>query len=117
MKLSKFTLIIFLIILIIFVIFVGWFGYFIGQHNASLAVRNVSPKQIAESMHSDNFYGEYQRTMLLITGKVKKTINQGQDTLVSFETTNTPSILGTVTCDLGRNLRTVKIGGTIKVLS
>lgn len=117
MKISKKIIVIILIVILLFVAAVARTAYTIGQHNASFTVKEVTPKQLAESMQQDNFYGEYIRTMLLVTGTVKEVTTKNQDTIVQFTVTNSPSVLGKVSCDLGNNQKQVKTGDTIRVLT
>ena len=117
MKVSKTKLTISFVISIVLIVLVGRFAYSIGQHNASLTVKEATPKQLAEAMQNDNFYGEYPSTMLLVNGKVQSLTNQGGNTLVQFETTNSSSALGKVTCNLVNTQATVKVGDSIHILS
>jgi hypothetical protein len=116
MKISKVTLTISIIIVIILILTSGCFAYSLGQHNASLTIKEATPKQLAEEMQSDNFYGEYTKTMLLVNGKIKTVTKQNSDTIVQFDVTNSPSALGNVSCNI-RNNREVKVGDTVRVLT
>ncbi len=116
MKITK-RKVIGLLFILVFVIFVALTSYNIGQHNASLTVKEATPLQLAEAMQQDNFYGEYIRTMLLITGSVKAVTKQNQDTIVQFSVTYSPTVLGKVLCDLGNTKTQVKVGDTIRVLT
>ena len=116
MKISKITLVISFIIVIVLMVLVGQFAYSFGQHRASLTVKEATPKQLAEAMQSDNFWGDYPKMMLLVKGNVISVNRQNNDTVVGFMTTSSPSVLPTVSCDLGNN-QTVKTGDTITILS
>ncbi len=117
MKISKITATIVFVLLVVLVIFVARFAYSIGQHNASLSVREVTPLQLAEAMQSDGFYGKYTKTMLLVNGTVQEVTKQGNDTLVQFEVTKSPSAFGKVTCALGSNQSDIKVGDSIRILT
>lgn len=117
MKISKITLFISFIIVIVLLVLVGRFAYSIGQHNASLTVKEATPMQLAEAMQSDNFYGDYTKAMLLVNGTVKAVTQQNAETIVQFEVTNSPSALGTVSCDVGMNQVGVKAGDTVRFLT
>jgi len=117
MKVSKITFAISFIIFIVLIMLVGRFAYSIGQHNANLTVKEATPKQLAEAMQSDNFYGEYTKTMLLVNGTVKTVTQQNADTILQFEVTNSPTALGKVACDLRSNQEAIKVGDTIRVLT
>lgn len=116
MKISKITLGISFVIVIVLVILVGRISYSIGQHNASLTVKEATPKELAEAMQNDNFYGEYSNTMLLVSGTVEAVIQQNVNTIVKFAVTDSPSALGTVSCSVENN-QTVKIGENIRFLT
>jgi hypothetical protein len=116
MKISKVTFTIGIIIVIILILTVGRFAYSLGQHNASLTIKGATPKQLAEEMQSDNFYSEYTKTMLLVSGKIKTVTQQNSDTIVQFEVANSPSALGNVACGI-RNDQGVKQGDTVRVLT
>lgn len=117
MKISKITIFIIIAIFLALLIIVGRTAYNLGQHNATLIVKETTPLQIAEAMEKDNFYGEYIRTMLLVKGTVKTVIKQNSDTIVQFVVTASPTVLGKVTCDLGNNQMQIKSGDVIRVLT
>lgn len=117
MNISKITFAVIFVLIIALVIFVARFAYSVGQNNASLTVREVTPIKLAEAMQSDGFYGKYTKTMLLVNGTVQNVTQQRNDTLVQLAVTKSPSALGKVTCDLGSNPSAVKIGDTIRVLT
>lgn len=116
MKLSKIQFFVLLLFLIL-IIFVGPFAYFIGQREASLSVTQASPMQLAQAMQSDNFYSKYSQTMLLVKGKIKTVTKQGKNTVVQFETTSSPNILGKVFCNVENNKTQIKVGNVIQFLT
>lgn len=117
MKVSKTILAISFIIFIVLIILVGRFAYSIGQHDASLTVKEATPMQLARAMQSDNFYGAYTQTMLLVSGQVKSVTQRNTDTLVQFEVTTSPSALGNVSCNIKNNQTKIKAGNTVRVLT
>ncbi len=105
-------------ILILILMFAVWkIAFNFGSLTASLTIRQASPALLAKLMQSDNFYGTYPKTMLLVTGKVKSVSIENGNKLVEFSTANGPSVLPIVTCNIGKNIASVSAGQTISVLS
>lgn len=116
MKFSKVTIAISLIIALAIILLIARFAYSIGRHNASFTVKEVTPKQIAEAMQSDNLYSKYTETMLLMSGTVKTVIHQDGHIIMQFKVTNSPSALGMVSCNLGSD-QAVKAGAIVRILT
>ncbi len=117
MKISKKIAVSVFILILIFIILVVRFAYFIGEQDASLKVQEATPKQLAQYMSSDNFYGNYAKTMLYITGIVESVSKQGSKSVVQFKVTDNPTVLGKVSCSLLNSNLKIKAGDKIKVLT
>lgn len=105
-----------IIICVIIIVLTAKVAYSIGQHTASLTVREVTPKDLAEAMQGDSFYGKYPNTMLLVTGTIKNITQNNGHSVVQFETTTKTNVLPSIFCDMGNNL-SIHPGETIKVLT
>lgn len=117
MKISKLKFVIIVCIFLLAVIIVGRTAYNRGQLYASPTIVEATPLELAQVMQSDNFWGKYTQTILLIKGRVQEIKKQGNNTIVQFYTTNTPSVLGKVSCDINNNHNQIKQGDTIRVLT
>ena len=114
MKALKITLSI--IVCIIIIVLTAKVAYSIGQHTANLMVKEATPKELAEAMQGDNFYGNYANTMLLVRGTVNNVTNMNNHEIVRFETTTKTNVLPKVFCTMETN-ESLHTGDTIKILT
>ncbi|HEY6537525.1 MAG TPA: hypothetical protein VI138_00615 [Candidatus Dormibacteraeota bacterium] len=78
-----------------------------------LNVRRVTPQQLADAMHGDDFYSNYREDTLLIRGSIASVSGDGSHLTLEFSTSGTFKAL----CRLQRNVPGIHVGQRIIVVS
>jgi len=78
-----------------------------------LAIKSVSPDQIAGAMQQDDFFSNYRYDTLLVRGTVTSVRKTGNALVVGLKT----DVAFAVSCDLGSYSQPVAMGDTISVMT
>ena len=99
--------------LIVAVVLVG--SFFLGSKYAldHLAIRQVTPTQIASAMKDDHFWRSYRENTLLVSGVVSSVVHGGKSTVISLDTDSSYG----VECSFTDISRLPTVGQTIRVLA
>jgi hypothetical protein len=94
---------------------VGGGFFFLGAKHATetMAIRRVTPDQVARAMQDDSFYSDFKEATLVMRGTVASVHQRAGDVVVEFSTRSAYKSL----CDLGSPLSTPHVGDTITVLA
>lgn len=94
---------------------VGTVSFFCGDSYAleGLNVRQVTPQQLADAMHSDGFYSNYRENTLLVRGSIASVAGEDGRLILEFTTSGTFKAL----CQLQRKRSKIQVGERITVVS
>lgn len=103
------------LVVLAFLAGVGTVSFYIGDSYAldGLNMRQVTPQQLADAMHSDDFYSNYRENTLLVRGSIASLAGEGSHLTLEFTTSGTFKAL----CQLQRNLSKIQVGERITVVS
>ena len=90
-------------------------GFFWGDKHAldKLTVVQVTPNQMVQAMGTDDFYGNWRESTLLVSGTVAGVTQQNGDTLIQF-TTNSVS---KAYCDIGSATTSLATGDPVRAIA
>jgi len=88
-------------------------SFFLGSKYAldNLAIRQVTPTQLASAMKDDHFWRSYREDTLVVSGKVSSVVHGGSSTVVEFATGSTYG----VQCSFNNISHVPTVGQSIKV--
>lgn len=90
-------------------------GFFWGDKHAldNLVVVQVTPDQMVQAMGTDDFYGNWRESTLLIAGTVASVTQQNNDTLIQLTTDSVSKAY----CDIGSATTSLVVGDPIRAIA
>ena len=106
---------VYIALVVILLVIAGAVGFIWGDKHAldNLAVVQVTPDQMVHAMGTDDFFGLWRESTLLVSGTVAGVTQQNGDTLIQLTT----SSVSKAYCDIGSATTALAAGDSVRAIA